>query len=100
MGVAKRGCFVHANESTAESSEHRILAVAPRPEPRRIDMRMADNMQDLTGLILRNGCAKRHYGGCSDDCRTAQYEITPREFNRLPGQGSCLPVARRDKRNQ
>ena len=54
VGVAEAGRLIHAVEGAAEGGENRVLSVAPRPKPRGVDVRVADDMQDLALLIVRS----------------------------------------------
>ena len=77
MGVAKAWSFTDAIESAAERSKDGIFAIAPRPKPRGIDVRVADDVQDLALLAIRNRCADGCCRGSAKRSRAAQQEFAP-----------------------
>lgn len=91
MRVAEAGVFVHAIESAAEGREDRVFAVWPWPEPRSVNMRVADDVHDFALLIVWNGRDGRSCGGNAKHGCAAEKEIAPRELVRSFGQGPCLP---------
>src|SRR3954470_11496547 len=82
MAVTKVRRFLHAVERAAKSGEHQIRAVAPGPQPRGVDVRIADDVQRPVFGIPRRASRRSLWsllaedvkpgGQCAQDGRAAQ----------------------------
>ena len=72
MGVAEARGFTHAIEGAAESGKDGIFAIAPRPKPRGVNMRVANNVQDSALLAFGNGREGGPCGSCAQCSCAAQ----------------------------